>query len=114
MSSPAEIAAARQAFMTDVTMSIRQMLGILIRETNNRIETSKQMEVESLILPVLGIVQTEIPKQTSFTFIAKLVADHVKTKGRELQQEITDQASLRQRQLTSSQARVIELSLIHI
>ena len=93
MSSPAEIAAARQAFMTDVTMSIRQMLGILIRETNNRIETSKQMEVESLILPVLGIVQTEIPKQTSFTFIAKLVADHVKTKGRELQQEITDPVS---------------------
>ena len=108
MASPAEIATARQAFMTDVNNSLRNTLRIVMTVVNQRIESTKQMVVEPLILQTLSIVNNEVPKLTSFTFIAKLVADAVKTKGRELQQEITDTNSLRERQLASSKERVKE------
>ena len=108
MASPAEIEDARRAFMTDVNNSVRSNLRLVITAVNQRIESTKRMEVEPLILQTLSIVNNEVPKLTSFTFIAKLVADGVKTKGRELQQEITDANSLTERQLASSKERVKE------
>ena len=108
MASPAEIEDARRAFMTDVNNSVRSNLRLVITAVNQRIESTKRMEVEPLILQTLSIVNNEVPKLTSFTFIAKLVADGVKTKGRELQQEITDATSLIERQLASSKERVKE------
>ena len=107
MASP-EVIAAREAFMTDVNTSVRENLRIVLITINQRIESTKRMEAEPLILLALSIVNNEVPKLTSFTFIAKLVADAVKTKGRELQQEITDTTSLQQRQLVTSQQRVKE------
>ena len=108
MASPAEIEDARRAFMTDVNNSVRSNLRLVITAVNQRIESTKRMEAEPLILQTLSIVNNEVPKLTSFTFIAKLVADGVKTKGRELQQEITDANSLTERQLASSKERVKE------
>ena len=108
MASPAEIEDARRAFMTDVNNSVRSNLRLVITAVNQRIESTKRMEAEPLILQTLSIVNNEVPKLTSFTFIAKLVADGVKTKGRELQQEITDATSLTERQLASSKERVKE------
>ena len=108
MASPAEIEDARRAFMTDVNNSVRSNLRLVITAVNQRIESTKRMEAEPLILQTLSIVNNEVPKLTSFTFIAKLVADGVKTKGRELQQEITDATSLIERQLASSKERVKE------
>jgi hypothetical protein len=108
MASPAEIEDARRAFMTDVNNSVRNNLRLVITAVNQRIESTKRMEAEPLILQTLSIVNNEVPKLTSFTFIAKIVADGVKAKGRELQQEITDTTSLQQRQLASSKERVKE------
>lgn len=108
MASPAEIEDARRAFMTDVNNSVRNNLRLVITAVNQRIESTKRMEAEPLISQTLSIVNNEVPKLTSFTFIAKIVADGVKTKGRELQQEITDATSLRERQLASSKERVKE------
>ena len=108
MASPAEIEDARRAFMTDVNNSVRNNLRLVITAVNQRIESTKRMDAEPLISQTLSIVNNEVPKLTSFTFIAKIVADGVKTKGRELQQEITDTTSLQQRQLVTSQQRVKE------
>jgi hypothetical protein len=108
MASPAEIEDARRAFMTDVNNSVRNNLRLVITAVNQRIDSTKRMVAEPLISQTLSIVNNEVPKLTSFTFIAKIVADGVKTKGRELQQEITDANSLRERQLASSKERVKE------